>query len=182
MLADAETTAKEDKDSDNVLGVNGIHRKEEQSEDCMFLSKPFIQTHATTIRKWLAKILIAVWLLCCRLDCQRSIETFVEKKSFLLHFFIYNRALLLLLTFKALLFTSCVVEGRLSTNGGGSTLAHNIMWYRFLVLLYYYNSSSKKGGSGCVCTLARDHHFWLSVSNADDFACSKATINFSAAF
>ena len=51
MLADAETTAKEDKDSDNVLGVNGIHRKEEQSEDCMFLSKPFIQTHATTIRK-----------------------------------------------------------------------------------------------------------------------------------
>ena len=74
-------------------------------------------------------------------------------------FFIYNRALLLL-TFKALLlFTSCVVEGRLSTNGGGSTLAHNIMWYRFLVLLYYYNSSSKKGGSGCVCTLARDHHF-----------------------
>ena len=104
-------------------------------------------------------------------------------KVFEAPFFIYNRALLLL-TFKALLlFTSCVVEGRLSTNGGGSTLAHNIMWYRFLVLHYYYNSSSnKRGGSGCVCTLARDHHFWLSVSNADDFACSKTTINFHCSF
>ena len=72
-------------------------------------------------------------------------------KVFEAPFFIYNRALLLL-TFKALLlFTSCVVEGRLSTNGGGSTLAHNIMWYRFLVLHYYYNSSSNKRGDQVVC-------------------------------